>query len=187
MSTSKRIVIATCLMLASVLLADSFTSHAAPDKPAQDVNVVNSPSVQINNQRTNPAWVRDAAEPVLQAYQEGFELQLPDGTQGENGGFNVPAGKRLVIDYVSASGFAPAGQHMIFSVFTNVNSVLAKKHFIAASQQSEFGASAMFTASQETRIYADPGTLVMVRAERDGATGAARAFITVSAHLVDLP
>jgi len=43
---------------------------------------------------------------------------MPPRTEGLNLSFTVPAGKTLVIEYVSGNCFAPAGQARVLSLIT---------------------------------------------------------------------
>ena len=47
-----------------------------------------------------------------------FQTRLPPRTEGLNLSFTVPAGKTLVIEYVSGNCFAPAGQARVLSLIT---------------------------------------------------------------------
>ncbi len=51
----------------------------------------------------------------------------------------------------------------------------------------KFGAPDYFRAGQVVRLYADPGTTVMLRADRDIAAGEGLARMSVSGHLVAVP
>jgi hypothetical protein len=51
----------------------------------------------------------------------------------------------------------------------------------------KFGTPDYFRAGQVVRLYADPGTTVMLRADRDIAVGDGLVRMSVSGHFVDVP
>lgn len=63
-----------------------------------------------------------------QPFQQRVELILPENTGGQNGFVNVPAGKRLVIEYISGEAFMPQGQKMLFSVICWVSGKKARHY-----------------------------------------------------------
>lgn len=147
-----------------------------------------SNTVQLGNTVDNPVMVRDVDNPARQPFQEEFAITLPDNFGGENATFMVPLGKRLVIEYVSARGFVPAGQTLTFSIRTRQgNTPNGVVHYLVSTEQGFSGTSTGFVAGQVMRLYADPGTQVLVRAGRNPATGTGNAFIAVSGHFVDVP
>ena len=78
-----------------------------------DVNVKNEPlQVEVSNGDES-----NSKEP----FQQQVEIDLPEGTGGQNGFVNVPAGKRLVIEYISSEGFLPSGQKMLFGYSAQLN------------------------------------------------------------------
>jgi hypothetical protein len=166
----------------------SATGHSAP--PPSQVTVTNPAAdpvlVRVLNNQARPVPVQDVDQPARSPFQKKVRIDLPAGQCCENGFVDVPAGKRLVIEYASALGLGSPGEAFNFEVGTILNGHLAfdENHLLPVAQQQEDGTS---VAGQVVRIYADPGpSRVMLRASRSGA-GAAVAFMTVSGHLVSLP
>ncbi|HEY7543233.1 MAG TPA: hypothetical protein VID27_00030 [Blastocatellia bacterium] len=149
-----------------------------------NVGIVGTPTVQVDSDNANPVYVRDVDNPARQPFQQEVELTLDPGAGGENVAINVPAGKLFVIEQVSASGFAPAGQKMLFSVMTHIAPDLVTRKHLLQTTNSDFGASNFFMASQSVRIYADTPA-VLARAERDFTTGTATARFVVSGYFVN--
>src|SRR5262245_5790464 len=85
--------------------------------PPQEVTVVNRTSnavpVRLAASRT-VVFTRDVDQPARSPFQTKVRIDLPAGQCCENGFVDVPAGKRLVIEYASALGLAPAGQTFNF-------------------------------------------------------------------------
>ena len=61
---------------------------------------------------------RAAAASGVDQFQTNLNGAMPPGTEGLNLSFTVPAGKTLVIEYVSGNCFAPAGQARVLSLIT---------------------------------------------------------------------
>ena len=121
-------------------------------------------------------------------FQTSVTLSLPNGTGGQNAAFQVPAGKRLVIEYVSGDAFMPTGQKCLFSIFTSLaGQATGTQHVLETVALGKFGATDQFRTAQVVRLFADPGTTVMLRADRDLATGTATARMSLSGQLVAVP
>src|SRR5262245_49604671 len=145
--------------------------------------------VVVTNPANDPALVRIVSSdenPARQPFQDKKQITLPDGQCCENAFVNVPFGKRLVIEYASASGSAGGNQWFTYEVGSTVNgeTFFTKNHFLPVTQQVADG-NTVAVAGQQVRIYAD-GAFVMLRASRSGG-GQATVFMTVSGYLVDVP
>src|SRR5437899_11619632 len=79
-------------------------AQAAPSPT--NVNVVNTPNVNVVNTTASPVPVRDVDNPARQPFQAEAMGGFADGasTTGDIPIGAVPAGKRLVIEHVSAFG-----------------------------------------------------------------------------------
>lgn len=119
-----------------------------------------------------------------QAFQAGATMSLSVGTEGANGFFKVPSYRRLVIEYASGRASLPAGQKGNFAIFTSLAGA-TREHWLLGSQ-ALFGATVEPRAGEAVRLYADPGTLVTLRFDRDGATGTASASMSIAGRLIDL-
>jgi hypothetical protein len=146
-------------------------TQAAGPPPGLDVNVVNTPL------------------PVLQPFQHDSVITTPAGLLGGNDTFTVPAGKRLVIEFVSFRATWPAGQQTTLAFIGVCNSgggVCPTNFFVPAiAQGPDFGGGALFTGSSPTRLYADAGTDVTVAIRRNATTGTGLASVAVSGYLCE--
>lgn len=123
------------------------------------------------------------------AIQVPFTITFVDGLGfAESGGFTVPAGKRLVIEHLSALARMPESQGPAEVAFsTTVNGVSAS-HILLLIEQSSGGATAhTFVANHAVQIYADPGTTVRFGFLRSSVAGSAIFFATLSGYLVTFP
>ena len=80
-----------------------------------NVNVVNTPNVNVVNPTTQPVPVRDVDNPARQPFQVQVVGDFADGasTTGDIPITTVPAGKLLVIEYVSLFGSMLTGQQLV--------------------------------------------------------------------------
>ncbi len=77
------------------------------------------------------------------------------------GTFTVPAGVRLVIDYISADvGCAPGG-NVLFDVATYLNGAEVETHLPVFNNGVILGQQ-VYSVSSMTHIYADPNTVVTI-------------------------
>jgi hypothetical protein len=120
-------------------------------------------------------------------FQASVEISLPAGTEGQNGFVNVPAGKRLIIEYVSGQAFLPAGQTALFSVIVSLQGQpTGTWHYLESTVVGPFGSQDCFQCGRLVRLYADAGTVVMLRTDRNAPTGGGLSRMTLSGHLVDV-
>src|SRR5262249_59774428 len=101
-------------------------------------------------------------------FQTHVEITVPDTFGGENGSFQVPQGKLLIIEHVSGEAFMPRGQKALFGIITTVGGVQGR-HYLGTHSEGAFGSQDYFWFSIPAKIYAGPGTTVMLRADRNGS------------------
>ena len=152
--------------------------------PPRDVNVVNTPlpvtgTVNIGNLGDSPLAVRDVDNPA----RRPFHSVLP---------FTVPAGKRLVIEHYSARFLSDPGCRLsVDALRTSVNGA-SLLHFFTPTLTGSTTQRFSTVVSQQTRLYADPGTTVSrvaflaVEGDQDCLPLQASEGV-VSGYLVDVP
>ena len=144
------------------------------------VSISNTPTVGltpgagvlVGNPATAPVWVRDADNPARHIFRKDITANV-NGNSQSLGQFFVPANQRLVIEYVSAFAEAPVGQKVRFHIDTEpftpqfatfyLPPVFLGNGFIGFGDQ--------FIASQQVRLYFNPGALVALFAERNSGSG----------------
>ena len=124
------------------------------------------------------------------AVTEGFDDYAPfsqrldivlSGGSGQ-GTFTVPAGVRLVIDYISADiGCAPGG-NVLFDVATYLNGNEVESHLPVFNNGVILGQQ-VYSVSAQTRIYADPNSVVTI-ALLGPASGSGGSITGVYGHYV---
>jgi len=203
--------------LFAVLFCAQLMAQAAPPPPpptkAQDVNVVNTPTVQlagtstvqvsgttnvhVQNDSTAPVVVQDVSTPKRTPFQAqpGFPALPFIGVNPVVEPITVPAGKRLVIEHVSARAVLPfqaQSAFVYFSISTTAGGVTVE-HSLDVPQTFTCGSctstgGTINAMSQETKFYADGGTTV--QAVVQGAGGSAEAIdikFAISGYLEDAP
>ncbi len=176
------------LLVAGVLgcFALSSATQAAPSPT--NVNVVNTPSVNVINTTASPVQVRDVDNPASQPFQAQVVVGFADGasTTGDITIATVPAGKRLVIEYLSVFSAMLPHQKVI-------NTLIEQAEQGVHGQNYPFGSNADGTldywiGSQPIRFYAQPGP-IQCFAERDSTVGANPNSVTftIVGYLVNCP
>jgi hypothetical protein len=116
------------------------------------------------------------------AFQTHVEIVVPKNFAGQNGFFDVPKDKCLVIEYISGEAYMPTGQKALFGIITTAGGTEVR-HYLGTHELAAFGASDYYWVSRPAHIYADPGTTVTLRADRDADTGTATFRMSISGRL----
>jgi hypothetical protein len=170
-----------------------------------NVSVVNSPAVTFASGATvgiNPASnvvrlgntaasplpvvnINDAAQPFqagVGVTQTGTNVSLVTIA-------TVPAGKRLVIEFVSMLGQVPPGEHVeLLELNTIADPFGGATHELLVNEQpAAVSGDALFRASQQVRLYANAGSQVKALFRRSSSAGDATYTATISGYLVDVP
>jgi len=147
-----------------------------------NVNVANTPTVAVGNPATSPVLMRDTEQPARSPFQVGGNSPIDCGPTGI---FSVPSGKEAVIEYLSfsgegfASGTPPMAAGASVAIWTetannNPFGGPAVSHDIAVllegSSQSLGSPYSHFVATQQLRLYADPGTVIKLSGCQGGAS-----------------
>lgn len=146
---------------------------------------LNPQSVFVENSEEKPALIRDVDNAARHAFQQEVKVTLKDGASGANGWVEVPAGKRVVIEHVSAFSYAPSGQKILFSLMTQVYPDLTMRKHLLQTGEGSFGNQPRFLSSQLVRLYS--GSSWGARVDRDSSAGEVEATFVVSGYILDLP
>jgi hypothetical protein len=150
----------------------------------------------VNVTPLNLLSVEDAKAPVRQLFKKRITVS-PNGLGFSIVAMNIPAGKRLVIENVSAIVRCPEGRRMDVNYFTYVNNGdgVAKKtfHVLVLQKQGSFNGSGIFAANRKGLVFADEQIggehfSVGVSARLSAANaGFAQAQFTFTGYTEDLP
>ena len=102
-----------------------------------------------------------------------------------SGTFTVPAGVRLVIDYISADIGVPVGGNVLFDVATYLNGNEVESHLPVFANGVILGQQ-VFSVSSPVRIYADPNSTVTIALLASGS-GSGGSIVGVYGHFVPAP
>lgn len=94
-----------------------------------------------------------------------------------------PAGKRAVIELVTASIYVPSGERARLRMFTSLGSVPSNLDFVL-TPQGQVGGREILVATHTVRVYSDH--LIEFNVNRDNAQTAGDAFICISGYLIDV-
>jgi hypothetical protein len=178
-------ILAAAAWLGTVSGAQAQTAAVGPTKP---VLIVNPPSEPVPVEGSLGVVALD--DPAFQPFQHAALAVIQPGFAGGSATFTVPDGKRLVIEYVSfniplANGQAVLGVS-VDVVNSNANQIPIR-HEIPVLYTVADSSFLRSIGASATRLYADPGSTVTIRAARSGSTGQDIAPVNVSGYLVDLP
>jgi len=179
---------------------------AAAEQP-KDVNVVNTPTVNVGNTPTvnvngtvavevqnQPLQVRSAGP--MELYHSAATVSIAANVQNGFGALAaVPAGKRLVIEYVSAVSTVASDQNINRVSLTTTHSTgggstSSVRHQFPVTDEGDAAVAGnhVFSAGGATRLYCDAGESPQAGAFRGGnVTAPATVSVTVSGYLVDAP
>ncbi len=166
------------------------TSYGKPDrdvKVVNDVNVVNTPTVDANqmgdwnvtidNVGTNPVPVLDVDNPARQRFADTVvaSLAFDSYTSSSITTVTVPANKILVIEHVSLisqifTRTTQSSPHLTFHLNVETNGIsfshsLGRADQFLTPELADDGA--FFSLCQPVRLYADPNSTVELQAFRN--------------------
>jgi hypothetical protein len=135
--------------------------------------------------------IHDVDNAARQAVQFSAGVEFTDGFRdsGTTFNFTVPAGKRLVIETISARIFVPAGQQVVAQISTELNNSSA---FVFLPFNFKFTEDLFpeddYIATIPVRIYSDPGTRPSVLVRRNSTQGeSASGSVQCFGYLINLP
>lgn len=144
--------------------------------------------VEVSN--ADPIPVSVSSGPAVQPIHDTVSSSLEDGEFGVfKIAYTVPAGKRLVIEFISFQSRIPIGQRPEpFGLNTKVGGETGFYVFPVsfAFEDTNIGLDT-YVASSPTRIYCDPGQSLIFRLGRTANDGTASAFFTFSGYLENVP
>jgi hypothetical protein len=182
----------------SVLIAilagiNATPTHAGP-VVSGTVNIGNTPlPVTIAGDTTinGTVKIQDVDNPARQPWQHRFSLGVATGTVVSCDSADVPAGKLLVIEYVSANeDLLPDAIMTHLDVITTQGGHQVRHFFTPTPTGRELASTARaFVVSQATRLYAEAGTgsvEVCAQIGTDFKSSSGDAQAGLSGYLVDV-
>ena len=182
------------IALAAVLVATIGGAFAqGNNQPSGQAGGTGTSNVVVTNTAAQPVPVKDQNNPAYQPFQWSGFVGAPAGSWYGTASFQVPAGKRLVVEQISAlvaitggaSGQIPRLDLNTAAPNPQVNTFVPM--FFVGSQAN---LSVSFVAAQPIRAYADGSVLVEVARSQDtngGFSGTLSGNVTVIGYLVNIP
>lgn len=195
--------LAAALLAAAAAAAPPDRQPVAPARPrGVPVQVVNDDATPVPVVSTGPSEVQVLSLPAVQAlllpskqpFQRGFYIEVPAGGSTAGTEFEVPAGKRLVLEWVGGSTRVSGWENVRLVLSTTASGATVGHDVATNGYRRDFAGSSpplnpdlQVRFGQVVKLYADPGTSVVVQALRSETleitpTGFA---VSVSGYLVD--
>jgi hypothetical protein len=141
-------------------------------------------AISRSAQAAEPSGIQNVSQ-FNTPFQRTFSVGIPPGTDLGDAVVNIPAGKTLVVEFVSVLGTFPAGEHPVVTAFELSNGVRANVFMNFQASSILFCDRDVFVGSQQMRLYAkDQLRMVVIR---DLTAGAAHINGDVIGYLVDTP
>jgi hypothetical protein len=152
-----------------------------------NVYLLGSPTLRINNAPSAPIPNRDVDNPDRYAFQLSDVEYTQDGSPGSSYlTYTVPAGKRLVVTYVSCfSDHTPGGTPSNVCQMSLKNTNAAPT--ILLTLPIDYVDSTHQLLSRQVRCIADAGSTLQVQAQRSDWTGLINNYILISGNLINYP
>ena len=142
-------------------------------------------TTEIVNTLVNPVIVKDV-DHAQQPWHHSATVFLQGASGNVETVFVVPAGKRLVIESVSARvEVTPIDSVSVLNFVTSVQGFGAFQEIQVSRQGSDLNGNAIYVGTHAVRAYADPNTNVQVQFGRSSIANNASAVITLVGHLVN--
>jgi hypothetical protein len=165
----------------------------SPVLAAQDKDVI------VVNTQANPVPVAGSVEVLNDAlYQPYIQLNtsfdIPEGDLLGEVLFDVPDGKRLILETVSVQAAVPEGQKVRVVLDAQVKQTSPNKYFLGFLPVQSPGpilGVEYYIANQPFKLRQDwfsgSNSEIIVRMSRDSSSGTATLFVTLYGYLVDSP
>jgi hypothetical protein len=165
----------------------------SPVLAAQDKDVI------VVNTQANPVPVAGSVEVLNDAlYQPYIQLNasfdIPEGDLLGEVLFDVPDGKRLILETVSVQAAVPEGQKVRVVLDAQVKPTSPNKYFLGFLPVQSPGpilGVEYYIANQPFKLRQDwfsgSNSEIIVRMSRDSSSGTATLFVTLYGYLVDSP
>jgi hypothetical protein len=175
-------ILSKCLCILAIIPAALVWTAPGAHGPGSPVNTAPSKAAETESAGSGGR----AQAPLSRPFQR--QVSIPLGSRRNAATFRVPRGKHLVIEHVWASAAVPYGQDLLLRLETTVNGESAG-HFLVPSwpdaRRITMTDHDLIRFRQWVRVYADSGSIVVVRAARSGNWGDGSAAVTVSGFLVE--
>ena len=148
------------------------------------VRITNKPTVQVESTPDKPVWVQNVSEGSHQVFQELVSGTIFDGDLTGFAEIPIPAGKLVVLEYVSVYAQLPSGQRCYLQLIQE--GAEYSTHFIPLTPYVLPGIEPHFV-SQEIRMYGGlGGGPFRLAVSRNLTSGEGYFDVGLSGYLVDI-
>lgn len=171
-------------------IADVNVTNTVP--VSGNVGITGTANVNVTNNEANPMPV-SVVETIPQVIQITYTEDLPEPLLGppDQVIYTVPAGFRLVIEYMEVRGSLYSGEAARGGISTMVNSRRSWHYIMTPPAMYLLSGAPLVnmrtSAGQMVRIYADPETDVVGQLSRTDGTGDASLALTINGYLQPVP
>ena len=130
------------------------------------VGITGTPTFNVGNTAANAVLTRDVDNPARHPFQFFATFSKSGGNFQTDNQLVAPAGKRLVIETVTAQAFVPTGQRLLAQISIASGGGTFAQHNLVLASQGGFDLLDYFAATEAVRLYADQGSLVQFRLTR---------------------
>jgi hypothetical protein len=120
----------------------------------------------------------------VEAFRKTLSLTLDAGSMEAKTSFDIPRGKRLILELATATVAGTSGQGMSARVLTQGSGEDILDHRLGLARGERAGT---LQAVQPLRAFADAGTTVTVAVERARFGETSAAVATLFGYLIDVP
>ena len=147
-------------------------------------------AISRSAQAAEPSGIQNVSQ-FNPPFRRSVGLFMDSGVIFDARQFALPAGKTLVVEFVSATTSMPAGEQPILLRISSLEPIRLR----ATSEQDLLwnfvgpvnGQRDFFIASQQIRLYAVEGELIEIAASRNASEGFASISVNVTGYLVTTP
>ncbi len=150
------------------------------DKPSQEAAMASTPSIKT---RAAPRCEECRVDNAFHAWRDQHLTPSFNWAIDLTGIVNIPAGKRAVIELVTATISVPSGERARLRLYTSLGFAASNLDFVL-TPQGQVGGRDLLVATHTIRAYSDH--LVEFNVNRDNATTEGDAFVCVSGYMVDV-
>jgi hypothetical protein len=147
-------------------------------------------AISRSAQAAEPSGVQNVSQ-FNPPYRHSFSLFMNEGEFGATQKIALPAGKTLVVEFVSARAELPAGEQPILLRIESLGGLLERETSLHDLLWNFVGRVAgqrdVFIASQQIRFYAVEGELIEISATRNTGEGFFGANVDITGYLVTTP
>lgn len=176
----------TICCFAAILSTLALNAEAKQKGQSTNVKVTNNPANAVPVTIQGQVTTHNADDRTL--FEEDNSLSPSSGDSGSVA-FDVPAGKRLIIESITVYAAVPTGQNIWgVGMNTHKNGSVIGHTIVVTAQGTDNSGNARFAGTYPFHAFSDAGTgSVAIYFNRDSLSGSWAFGASISGYLVDVP